>query len=164
MEHFARIGRRLTIYDMKGHPKFKSRKHSMPKFYQDNVKLKVTDTHVKVEGFAVSKKRNKQKLNRIRLAEQNRIPTNCKYINPRIKYDGEHWWLTVGVEEADRRRAAKKEGMRIDLGVKELAVYSDEKRYKNIVTIQNQTRKHYVFSSCWLLAKEIFKKTIISAS
>lgn len=96
MEHFARIGRTLTIYDMKGHPKFKSRKHSMPKFYQDNVKLKVTDTHVKVEGFAVSKKRNKQKLNWIRLAEQNRIPTDCKYTNSRIKYDGEHWWLTVG--------------------------------------------------------------------
>lgn len=96
MEHFARIGRTLTIYDMKGHPKFKSRKHNMPKFYQDNVKLKVTDTHVKVEGFAVSKKRNKQKLNWIRLGEQNRIPTDCKYTNSRIKYDGEHWWLTVG--------------------------------------------------------------------
>ena len=137
IEHFARIGRSLTVYDRKGHPKFKSRKHSVPKFYQDNVKLKITDTHVKVEGFAVSKKRKKQKLNWIRLAEKNRIPTDCNYTNPRIKYDGEHWWLTVGVEEAEDRIVPKSEGMGIDLGVKELAVCSDGKRYKNI----NKTRR-----------------------
>ncbi len=136
-EHFARIGRTLTVYDRKGHPKFKSRKHSISKFYQDNVKIKFTDTHVKVEGFAVSKKKNKQKLNWIRLAEKERISTNCKYTNPRIKYDGEHWWLTVGVEEADKKTVPKKEGIGIDLGVKELAVCSDEKRYKNI----NKTRR-----------------------
>ena len=82
-------------------PKFKSRKHSTPSFYQDNVKIKFTDTHVKVEGFATSRKKNKQKLNWIRLAEHNRVPTNCKYSNPRIKYDGLNWWITVGIECED---------------------------------------------------------------
>lgn len=38
-------------------PRFKSRKHSVPKFYQDNEKIQFTDTHVKVEGFATSKKK-----------------------------------------------------------------------------------------------------------
>ena len=76
---------------MKGHPKFKSRKHSVPRFYQDTVKIKLIDTHVKVEGFATSKKKNKQKLNWIKLAEEAHIPTNGNYSNPRIKYDGEHW-------------------------------------------------------------------------
>ena len=33
-------------------PRFKSRKHSTPSFYQDNVKIQFTKTHVKVEGFA----------------------------------------------------------------------------------------------------------------
>ena len=133
-EHFARIGRTLTVYDRKGHPKFKSRKHSVPRFYQDTVKIKLTDTHVKVEGFAVSKKKNKQKLNWIKLAEKARIPTDGNYSNPRIKYDGEHWWLTIGVEEADRdsENAPQNERIGIDLGVKELAVCSDGKRYKNI--------------------------------
>ena len=42
------------------HPKFKSKKNSKPSFYQDNVKIQFTNTHVKVEGFATSKKRNKQ--------------------------------------------------------------------------------------------------------
>lgn len=50
----------------KGHcryPKFKSKKRSKPSFYQDNVAIKFTDTHVKVEGFSMSRKRNKQHLN-----------------------------------------------------------------------------------------------------
>ena len=46
-----------------GYPKFKSRKYAVPSFYQDNIKIQFTDTHVKVEGFAASKKKNKQKLN-----------------------------------------------------------------------------------------------------
>ena len=46
-----------------GYPKFKSRKYAVPSFYQDNIKIQFTDTHVKEEGFAASKKKNKQKLN-----------------------------------------------------------------------------------------------------
>lgn len=38
-------------------PQFKSKKHSVLKFYQDNVTIKFTDTHIKVEGFAASKKK-----------------------------------------------------------------------------------------------------------
>ena len=138
IEHYQRIGKPLTIYDRKGHPKFKSKKHSTPKFYQDNVKIKFTDTHVKVEGFAESKKKNKQKKNWIRLAEKGRIPTDGKYTNPRMQFDGEHWWLSVGVEVQENEKDARKEneGVGIDLGVKELAVCSDEKRYANI----NKTR------------------------
>ena len=82
-------------------PKFKSRKNSVLSFYQDNVKLQFSNTHVKVEGFTTSKKKNKQRLNWIRLAEHNRIPTDCKYTNPRVKYDGLNWYLTVGIECED---------------------------------------------------------------
>lgn len=113
-------------------PKFKSRKKSVPSFYQDNIKIQFSDTHVKVEGFAASKKKNKQKLNRIRLAEHNRIPTNCKYSNPRIKFDGLNWWITVGIEYPDPVFASKNEGVGIDLGIKDLAICSDGKKYKNI--------------------------------
>ena len=113
-------------------PRFKSRKYSAPKFYQDNVKIKITDTHVKVEGFATSKKKNKQKLNWIRLAEHGRIPTECKYTNPRIKFDGINWWITLGVEFDDNTILPSNEGIGIDLGVKDLAVCSDRNTYKNI--------------------------------
>ena len=60
-----------------------------------------TNTYVKAEGFSVSKKKNKQKLNWIRLAEHGRIPAGCKYTNPRIKYDGINWYITAGIEYED---------------------------------------------------------------
>lgn len=113
-------------------PRFKSKKHSVQKFYQDNVKIQFTDTHVKIEGFATSKKKNKQKLNWIRLAEHGRIPTNCKYCNPRIKYDGVNWWITVGVEYEDCTEIPSNEGIGIDLGIKDLSICSDGSTYKNI--------------------------------
>ena len=113
-------------------PHFKSKKHSVPKFYQDNVKIQFTDTHVKVEGFATSKKKNKQKLNWIRLAEHGRIPTDCKYCNPRIKYDGLNWWITVSVELEDSNITPLNDGVGIDLGIKDLAICSDNNVYKNI--------------------------------
>lgn len=119
-------------------PRFKSKKHSVPKFYQDNVKIQFTDTHVKVEGFAASKKKNKQKINWIRLAEHGRIATeNVKYSNPRIKYDGLNWYITVGIEYEDSATLPSKEGIGIDLGIKDFAICSDEHKYQNI----NKTQK-----------------------
>ena len=82
-------------------PRFKSKKRSMPKFYQDNVKIQFSNTHVKFEGFSSSRKRNKQKLNWVRLAEHGRIPTDAKYMNPRISFDGLNWWISVCVEFPD---------------------------------------------------------------
>ena len=113
-------------------PKFKSRKKSSPSFYQDNVKIQFSETHVKVEGFATSKKKNKQKLNWIRLVEHGRIPTDCKYSNPRIKFDGLNWWITVGIEYPDSVVVSENEGTGIDLGIKDLAICSDGNKYKNI--------------------------------
>ena len=113
-------------------PKFKSRKKSTPSFYQDNAKIQFSETHVKVEGFATSKKKNKQNLNWIRLAEHGRIPTDCKYSNPRIKFDGLNWWITVGIEYPDSVVASENEGVGIDLGIKDLAICSDGNKYKNI--------------------------------
>ena len=114
------------------YPKFKSRKKSIPKFYQDTEKIHFSDTHVKVEGFAVSKKKNKQKLNWIRMAEHGRIPTDAKYTNPRISFDGLNWWISVGIEYPDGKEELSGDGIGIDLGIKELAVCSDTTKYENI--------------------------------
>lgn len=114
------------------YPKFKNKKHSKQSFYQDNVKIKFTNTHVKIEGFAASCKKNKQKLNWIKLCEKCRVPTNCKYMNPRFTFDGLHWWLTVSVEVDDDTNIPINEGIGVDLGLKDLAVCSDGNIYKNI--------------------------------
>ena len=115
-------------------PKFKSRKYSTPSFYQDNVKIQFTDTHVKVEAFSMSKKQNKQKLNWIKLYEKRKIPTDCKYMNPRFTYDGLYWYVSVSIEVDDNTKNTPplNEGIGIDLGIKDLAVCSDGNTYKNI--------------------------------
>ena len=119
------------------YPKFKSKKYSSLSFYQDNVAIQFTYTHVKVEGFAVSKKRNKQRLNWIKLCEKGRIPTDVKYINPRFTYDGLHWYVSVGIEIPNSTEILTNEGIGIDLGIKDLAVCSDGHTYQNI----NKTHK-----------------------
>lgn len=113
-------------------PKFKSKKKARPSFYQDNCKIKFTNTHVKFEGFANSKKKNRQKLNWVRLAEHGRIPTDCKYSNPRVTFDGINWWLSVGIEYEDIVEIPKNDGVGIDLGIKDLAICSDGYTYDNI--------------------------------
>ena len=115
----------------------KAENFSIPSFYQDNVKIQFSDTHIKIEGFAASKKKNKQKINWIRLAEKNRIPTDCNYSNPRIRYDGINWWITVGIEYEDSVTVPSNDGIGIDLGIKDLAICSDGNKYKNI----NKTKK-----------------------
>lgn len=119
------------------YPKFKSKKNSKQSFYQDNVKIQFTTTHVKIEGFATSRKKNKQKLNWIKLCEKGRIPTNCKYMNPRITYDGLHWFVSVSVKVEDNTTIPTNESIGIDLGIKDLAVCSDGNIYSNI----NKTRR-----------------------
>ncbi len=115
-------------------PKFKSKKRSRPSFYVDTAKIKITDTHVKLEKLTTSKKSNKQKLNYIKLAEKCRIPigNNTKYSNPRVTFDGLNWWLSIGVEEVETKHQNYTEGIGIDLGVKELAVVSNGQKFKNI--------------------------------
>ena len=104
----------------------------MPKFYQDNIKIQFRDTHVKFEGFSSSRKANKQKLNWVKLAEHGRIPTDAKYRNPRVSFDGLNWWISVCVEFPDCRDRSNHDGIGIDLGIKDLAICSDGNTYKNI--------------------------------
>ena len=135
----SRLNKPLTVYDMQHHPKFKRKKDTTPSFYIDTYKIKFTSTHVKMEGFASSKKKNKQKLNWIKLAEKDKIPfgKNIKYYNPRVKFDGLDWWLTVGIEECICPKSYENQGIGIDLGIKDLAICSNGITYKNI----NKTAK-----------------------
>ncbi len=115
----------------------KTEEYSWLNEISNNVKIQFSDTHVKIEGFVASKKKNKQKINWIRLAEKNRIPVDCKYSNPRIKYDGINWWITVGIEYEDSVTVPSNDGIGIDLGIKDFAICSDGNKYKNI----NKTKK-----------------------
>lgn len=118
-------------------PKFKSKRTDRPSFYVDNIKIKFTETHVKLEHIATSSKKNKAKLNWVKLAEKNKIPIDCKYINPHVIFDGINWFICVGIEVEDNKELPTNDGIGIDLGVKDLAICSDGNTYKNV----NKTQK-----------------------
>ena len=113
-------------------PRFKSKHHTKPSFYVDTDKIEISETHVKLEKIADAKRKNRAKANWIRLAEHNRIPVNAKYSNPRVTFDGQRWWLSVGVDAPNSADIPINQGIGIDLGVKDLAICSDGCTYKNI--------------------------------
>lgn len=141
-------------------PKFKSRRKSKPSFYMDTDKIQFTDKTVKLEKITLSRKKNKQKLNWIRLAERNKIPIDGKYINPRITFDGINWWISVGIQYADNAEPPVNDGVGIDLRIKDLAICSDiDKPYKNI----NKTQKiRKLKKKKRRLQRQISKKYLIS--
>ena len=105
-------------------PKFKSKKKSKTSFYNDQIKLKVKEKKVLIE-----------KVGWIKINEQ--IPINVKYNNPRITYDNKYWYLSVGIEVDKKQEELTNISLGIDLGLKELAICSDGKVFKNI----NKTKK-----------------------
>ena len=117
---------------LSSHPKFKSKHHGDFSFYQDTDKIRITETHVKIEMISTSRKQNRQKLNWIRLAEIGRIPVGVRYKNPRISFDGLNWWLSITVEFESEKFHANNESLGIDLWIKNLAVCSNGTIYPNI--------------------------------
>lgn len=105
---------------LSGKPAFKSRRNSKPSFYNDNGKLSIK------EGFALIEKVGWIKI------KPNQIPINSKYSNPRISNDGKYWYLSVGLEEEKPVVELTGESIGIDLGIKDLAICSNGKVYKNI--------------------------------
>ncbi|KPN89514.1 RNA-guided endonuclease TnpB family protein [Lysinibacillus sp. ZYM-1] len=126
---FIRFFERINHY-----PKFKSKRKSKPSFANKYNKIKISATHVTLEKISLSARQNKKIKNRIRLAEKGRIPTGEKieYYNPRIYFDGLNWWLSVSVKVETNKMDLTEEGIGIDLGVVDLAVTSENKRYANI--------------------------------
>jgi putative transposase len=60
------------------------------------------------------------------------LPEDCKYYNPRIKFDGKYWYLTVGFEVNPIKVELDDRIVGVDVGIKELAVTSDGIFYNNI--------------------------------
>lgn len=112
-------------------PKYKSKRRTTPSFYNDNVKLKAKKKLVLLE-----------KIGWVETSEQ--LPVDCRYYNPRIKFDGKYWYLTVGIDQELEEVTLNERAIGIDIGVKELAVTSDNVIYKNInktKTVKNETRR-----------------------
>ena len=94
---FVRFFKKQSKY-----PKRKTSKDIHKSFYVDPYKIKFTENKVKLEKIANNQKQNRQVLNYIKLAEKKRIPTNIKYYNPRVVYDGNRFYIVVAVDDINR--------------------------------------------------------------
>ena len=114
-----------------GYPKFKKKGKSEVSFYHDPRKLKVNDDYVYLE-----------KVGLVRMSDEGRLPKGdykkdkIKVYNPRIKYNGRYWILTLGIDVEDQPVELTDVSLGIDVGIKDLAICSDGQVFKNI----NKTR------------------------
>lgn len=105
-------------------PRFKSKKRNKPSFYQDGLKIRFNSRYCWIE-----------KVGKIKLAEFDRIPfeSGSKYANPRVTFDGLHWWISVGIELGDLTlQKEASEAIGIDVGIKDLAITSNHQVFGNI--------------------------------
>lgn len=114
---------RRYFHGQSGKPRFKSRRRSRISFYVNYESLKRMQG-----GF------HGEKLGFVRTSQPlPKIARNQKYSNPRISYDGKYWYLSIVYEAKDMPKpelSGKTIG--IDLGVKDLAILSDGRVYRNI--------------------------------
>lgn len=103
-------------------PKFKSRRKAKPSFYVRHDRLTKKQNGFKGEKLGIVK--TSQSLPD--------IPKGEYYVNPRISYDGKYWYLSFAYEVKYPKPELANEVIGIDLGVKDLAVLSNGKVYKNI--------------------------------
>ena len=107
---------------LSGKPKFKSKHKDRPSFYVNYESLSR-----KQGGF------QGEKIGFVKTSEAlPKLNKNEKYSNPRITFDGKYWYLSVGYEVQESTVELTDESLGIDLGVKDLAIYSNGKVYKNI--------------------------------
>ena len=133
---FVRYFKKLGSYPVR-----KSYKDKKKSFYVDPFKIEFTDRKVKLEKIANNQKANRQVLNYISLAEKNRIPINVSYYNPRISYDGEYFYITVGVSDinAPKKKRIESDGRVIGIDLNNAEIVTSE----NIIYKQATKTKAY---------------------
>ena len=111
--------------------------------YLDSCAIQFNNNYVKLDKVVLTKKKNRQRLNWVKMDKRHKIPTDLKsYYNPTIKYIHEQWYLCIGVdvpneEVVTEKVPTKSEGIGIDVGVKDLAVCSNG----NVCANVNKTNK-----------------------
>lgn len=105
-------------------PKYKKRGKCEESFYQRTDNIHKTDnTHIKITGI-------KKPVKCIMLKDID-LPEHIQ--NPRIKFDGEYWYLSYSYEvNEDSITSYNRDYLGIDLGIKDLAIFSNGTHHRNI--------------------------------
>ncbi|MDR2834066.1 MAG: transposase [Streptococcaceae bacterium] len=120
---------RQRFFDGKAdYPKLKKKYKSKPSFFVNHESLKRTK-----DGF------RGEKIGFIKTSQP--LPKLTKgqkyYKNPRITHDGRNWYLSIGLQRTFEEVELTDVSLGVDVGVKELAVVSNNTFYKNI----NKTKR-----------------------
>lgn len=123
-ESFKRFFNKQSSY-----PSFKKKGKRETSFFHLNNKFIVKDKYVKLE-----------KIGYVKMKDEGRLPVGnykkdkIKVLNPRIKFNGKFWFLSLALEIGDKADTnLTNESIGIDLGIKDLAIVSNiDKPFKNI--------------------------------
>ncbi|PGZ95652.1 RNA-guided endonuclease InsQ/TnpB family protein, partial [Bacillus wiedmannii] len=115
----------------------KARKHSFKKYkngYHTSYKSKkdlIQGFYANYERLIIGKKVvHIQSIGEVKTSQQ--LPRNKKPSNPRVTFDGRHWWISVGFQEDFEFQELTNESIGVDVGLKELFVASNGMKERNI--------------------------------
>ncbi len=122
--------RRVEAGEKPGFPKFKSRKNGIGSFRLTGA-IRVTETHIKLP-----------RIGWLKLKERGYIPTDGIHIlSVTVSESAGRWFVSVQCREDIETIAATGEPIGVDLGIKELAVTSDGRRFENPKPLKKAQRK-----------------------
>ncbi|TNP02275.1 RNA-guided endonuclease InsQ/TnpB family protein [Bacillus pacificus] len=114
-----------------------ARKHSFKKYkngYHTSYKSKkdvIQGFYANYERLAIGKKVvHIQSIGEVKTSQQ--LPRNKKPSNPRVTFDGRHWWISVGFQEDFESQELTNESIGVDVGLKKLFVASNGMKERNI--------------------------------
>ncbi|UPJ19169.1 transposase [Bacillus cereus] len=114
-----------------------ARKHSFKKYkngYHTSYKSKkdlIQGFYANYERLVIGKKVvHIQSIGEVKTSQQ--LPRNKKTSNPRVTFDGRHWWISVGFQEDFESQELTNESIGVDVGLKELFVASNGTKERNI--------------------------------
>lgn len=113
----------------KGYPKFKSRKRSKLAFRMEGTRVHPEGHWVKLEKLDTP----------INMAETLRFAG--KIVSVTVSKDGEHWYASFDCEVNPPSHQHKRASVGIDLGLKTLAVLSDNTQFENQRLLRSDLRK-----------------------
>ena len=114
--------RRWWFDGVSAKPRFKSKHKSKLSFYVNYESLRWTQRGFKGERLGeIKTSRPLPKLDK-----------GKQYLNPRVTFDGKYWYLSVVYEVHPQAAGLTSEVLGIDVGIKDLAIVSNGRVYKNI--------------------------------
>lgn len=106
-------------YKNGSHTSYKSKKDVIQGFYANYERLIIGKKVVHI-----------QSIGEVKTSQQ--LPRNKKPSNPRVTFDGRHWWISVGFQEDFEFQELTNELIGVDVGLKELFVASNGMKERNI--------------------------------